>query len=93
MCQHFAAAIAANGGLVIVSSGPGLFIIASGIVISVRPSVYHGADCFIPVRAVDVSRASALYCRSIPNQLKHPANRPSFNEAISLRSRGLMGAG
>jgi hypothetical protein len=48
--------------LVIRSTGAGLFITAAGRVISGRRSVYYGADCFIPVRPVDVS---AVHCLSI----------------------------
>src|SRR5262245_49454621 len=46
-----------------------------------------GADCFIPVRSVDVSRCPLFIAfRSAPS--KRPANHSSFNEALNLRSRG-----
>jgi hypothetical protein len=41
---------------VVKSTGAGPFITAAGLVISVRRSVYYGADCDIPVRSVDLSR-------------------------------------
>jgi len=41
--------------LVIRSTGAGLFITTASHALSARRSVYHRADCFIPVGAVDVS--------------------------------------
>jgi hypothetical protein len=51
--------------MVIRLTGAGLFFTAAGHGISGRRFVYYGADRFIPVRPVDVSRWSAVYCLSI----------------------------
>src|SRR5262245_35105919 len=40
----------------------------TGLDISVRRSLYCGADCFIPVRSVDCIKVSAVYCRSTPTE-------------------------
>ena len=53
--------------LVIRSTGAGLFITAARHAISVRRSARYGADCFIPVRSVDVSRSPlSIAFRSAP---------------------------
>ena len=82
-CQRFhtlfhmppplAAASAAE--LVIRSTGAGLFITAAGHAISVRRSVYYGADCFIPVRSVDVSRCPlSVAFRSAPIETRRKSS-------------------
>jgi hypothetical protein len=67
------------------STGAGHFITAAGHTNSVRRSVYHGADCFIPVCSVDV-RHRYLWPFD-PHPLKCPADHPSFKEARNLQSR------
>jgi hypothetical protein len=75
--------------LLIISTSAGLFITAAGHVISGRQSVYFGADCFIPVRSVDVSERALCWLLPFDSrQLKRPANHPSFNEVFNLRSKG-----
>jgi hypothetical protein len=55
---------------VIRSTGASFFITAAGLAISVRRSVYYGADCFIPVRSVDVSQYPLFIAfRSAPSEM------------------------
>src|SRR6516162_2485468 len=51
----------------IIATGAGLLITTAGHAISVRRSVYYGADCFLPVRSLMDHSVRCLYSfRSAP---------------------------
>jgi hypothetical protein len=67
--------------LVIRSTGAGRFIAPAGRVISVRRSVYYGADCFISDRPVDYRGIRCL----LPFD-PHRSNAPQITRHLRKRS-------